>query len=337
MTGRSATGLAIALVLLLLMAAALRLLVGSSALGWPGWEVAALRGDRLVLGLIVGVCLAVAGVALQALLRNALAEPFILGLSTGAAAGMVGQWWLGAALGIAVGGGYAGAALGAAVSMGVVYLASRRRGVIDPLGLLLTGVVWSTINGALIMLAVHLRPAVLRVELSQWMMGFLDEDAGAVMSWLRGRAALPLAAVAIGLIALGSLVILSKQARAMDAATLSADEAAALGVNLRRLRAVLFVVSSVLAAGAVVLAGPVAFVGLICPHIGRLIVGPTHRPLLWTSAALGGALVVLADTAGAAVALVFGAGIVPLGVFTAIVGGVGFLWMLRPHLGRGLG
>lgn len=328
-------------------AAALRLCVGTSTLGLPagadGWDVLALRGDRLVTGAVVGAALAIAGVALQALLRNALAEPFILGLSTGAAAGMVGQRLLAAALGVSLGFGLGGAAVGAAACMSIVYFASQRRGLIDPLGLLLTGVVLSTINGALIMLAVHFRPDLLRVELSQWMMGYLSDDGGAAVSWVRsvsgtgttGVGFPSLLVTVAGLTLLGFACLLGR-ARAMDVATLSEGEAEALGVNLRRLRVELFAVSSVLAAGAVVLAGPIAFVGLVCPHVARLLVGPGHRGLLWSSAVLGAALVVLADTAGAGLALGLGSGVVPLGVFTAIVGGVAFLWMLHPRLGRGV-
>lgn len=331
-----------------LLAAALRLLIGTSSLGLPGgdagWEVLVLRGDRLLTASLVGAALAVAGVALQALLRNPLAEPFILGLSTGAAAGMVGQRLLAAALGVSLGFGFGGAALGAGVCMMIVYLASQRHGVLDPLGLLLTGVVLSTISGALIMLAVHLRPELLRVELSQWMMGYLSEDRGAVVSWGRGlltrdagwRVGLPwVFFVVAGIFGLG-LGYLLRQAKAMDLATLSSVEARALGVNLQHLRRGLFGVSCLLAAGAVVLAGPIAFVGLVCPHVARLLVGPRHRGLLWSSALLGATLVILADTVGAELARRLGVGVVPLGVFTALVGGGAFLWMLRPHLGRGV-
>ncbi|MEM9418040.1 MAG: iron ABC transporter permease [Planctomycetota bacterium] len=331
-----------------LLAAAFRLLVGTSSLGLPEgearWEVLALRGDRLASAALVGAALAVAGVALQALLRNPLAEPFILGLSTGAAAGIVGQRLFAATLGISLGFGFGGAAFGAGLCMVIVYLASQRHGVLDPLGLLLTGVVLSTISGALIMLAVHLRPGLLRVELSQWMMGFLSGDQSAVVSWGRGmldrdagwRIGFPwVFFVVAGVLVLG-LGYLTRQAKAMDLATLSSGEARALGVNLRRLRRGLFGVSCLLAAGAVVLAGPVAFVGLVCPHVARLLVGPGHRGLLWSSALLGATLVILADTVGAELARRLGVGVVPLGVFTAIVGGGAFLWMLRPHLGRGV-
>ena len=327
----------------LLAAAALRLMVGTTAIGWSAPEVLALRADRLVVAVVVGAALALAGVALQALLRNALAEPFILGLSTGAAAGIVIQRLLASALGLALGIGYGGAAVGAGLSMAVVYLASRRRGVLDPLGLLLTGVVLSTINGALIMLAIHFRPELLRVELSQWMMGFLGDDAGALGSWLFNcldqdavGVAFPWPLFLIAVVVMGGYLVLKFHARAMDVATLSASEAEALGVNLGRLRVHLFLVASGLAAAAVVLAGPIAFVGLICPHLARLLFGAGHSSVLIASAILGAALVILADTAGALLALWLHVGIVPVGVFTALVGGVAFLWMLRPHLGRGL-
>ena len=340
--------------MVVLLAGSLRLGVGSESWGWPtgevGWLIFELRFERLLVGAVVGVALAISGVALQALLRNDLAEPFILGLSTGAAMGMVVQRLVvvlavgGAAevvgAGGAGGGGVGmsqgmatmlsaigaggGAALGAGLSMAVVYLASRKRGVVDPLGLLLAGVVLSTINGALIMLAVHLFPGVLRVELSQWMMGYLD--VGSAGTW-----AGPTVAVLAGV----ALVWLWARGRAMDVATLSGEEAASLGVDLTRLRGELFVAATLLAAGAVLLAGPVAFVGLVCPHVARWLVGPSHRPTLIAAAMLGAALVWLADTAGAAVALIAGVGVVPLGVFTAVVGGLAFLWMLRPQLGRG--
>ncbi len=267
-----------------------------------------------------------------------------MGLSTGAAAGMVAQRLLAGALGFSLGFGFGGAAAGAAACMTIVYLASRRHAVLDPLGLLLTGVVLSTINGALIMLAVHVRPDLLRVELSQWMMGYLSDDGGAVVSWARGvtqggaawDVGFPWVWMIVGGVSLAGYVLLWRQAKAMDVATVSSGEAEAMGVHLGRLRAVLFGVSSVLAAGAVVLAGPIAFVGLVCPHVARLWVGPGHRGLLWSSAILGAALVILADTAGAGLALWWGVGVVPLGVFTAIVGGLAFLWMLRPQLGRGV-
>jgi len=310
------------LLVLLLLAAAARLCVGSFALGLPedaggARAVLGLRAERLRVGAVVGAALATAGVALQTLLRNPLAEPFLLGLSTAAALGMVVQWWVADALGLATGAGYAGALLGAMVCTAVVFAAGRRGGVLDPLALLLTGVVIGTLNGAAIMLLVKLKPGLLRDDLANWMMGFLRVGGD---PW-------PLRITAAVLIAV--LTVLGTRTRALDILTLPPAQAAALGVAVGRLRTLLFLVSGVLAAGAVVLAGPVAFVGLIAPHLARVGFGPAHARLLPASVALGAALVVLADTAGAAAALAFGVGVIPLGVFTALIGGVSFLWLLR--------
>ena len=307
---------------LLLGAAALRLGVGSFALGLPddaegARAVLGLRAERLLVGALVGAALAIAGVALQTLLRNPLAEPFLLGLSTAAALGMVVQWWVVDALGMVTGAGYAGALVGALVCTAVVFLAGRRGGVLDPLALLLTGVVIGTLNGAAIMLLVKLKPGLLRDDLANWMMGFLRVGGD---PW---PFRVTCAAVVV------ALALLLTRTRALDILTLPPSQAEALGVAVGPLRALLFVVSGVLAAGAVVLAGPVAFVGLIAPHLARVGFGVSHGRLLPAAAALGAALVVLADTAGAASALVFGVGVIPLGVFTALIGGVSFLWLLR--------
>ena len=316
------------LAVLLVAACAARLAVGTTGVGLPAWGhdfVWTARLMLMALGLVVGVNLAVSGVALQALLRNPLAEPFILGLSTGAAAGMMAQRWLWYQLGYGVGADYAGAMLGAGAVITVVFLASRREGLIDPLGLLLTGVVISTIGGAVVMFFNYaIGQGGLREGVARWMMGYLN-DAGTSWGTLGFVAAL-------GGVGLALLLALSRQ---MDVATLSDDEAQSLGVNLKRLRVVLLLTASLLAAGAVILSGPIAFVGLVCPHLARLLTGPSHGPLLIASALLGGALIVLADTLTAGIDLAFGIGSLPLGIFTAVVGGVAFLWMLRPRLGQG--
>jgi ABC-type Fe3+-siderophore transport system permease subunit len=323
----------IALVLIgLVLAAAIagRLLIGESALGWPTGEFAGYmqqgRKTRMLLGLIVGIALSISGVSLQTLLRNPLAEPYILGLSTGAGAGIMLQSYLVFLFTskVAVGTNAGGAVIGASATMLIVFLAGRRKGVIDPLGLLLTGVVLSTICGALILMMNYLvGPGGIRDDIARWMMGNLNDSAD--VQTVRMMA---------GVTALGFVVLLF-HARAMDVASSSDAETMSLGVNLPQLRVVLFAVSSVLAAGAVALAGPIAFVGLICPHIARLVVGPRHGPLLIGSAMLGATLVITADTASAALHLWLGIGLMPIGIFTAIVGGPVFLWMLRPQMGRG--
>ena len=261
---------------------------------------------------------------MQALLRNPLAEPYVLGLSSGAAAGVMGQallarWW-----GLAAVSPGFGAVVGAGLAMGVVYMAGRRRGLIDPVGLLLVGVVLAAVFGAVIMAMNVLARESLRSDLLSWMMGYLDEGSS---GWRLGVVA---AVTGLG------LGWLAWRGPAMDAATLSPSEAESVGVDLKRLRLGLFVWASVLAAGAVVLSGPIAFVGLIAPHLGRLALGPGHRGLVWASAMIGAGLVVMADTSAAGLDwAVSGLGLMPVGVFTALIGGPVFVAMLRPHLGRG--
>lgn len=324
----------IGMALVLAALAVARLMVGSYGVGWPSGEVAGfvLRGrfEQVIAAMIVGVALSVSGVALQALLRNPLAEPYILGLSTGAGAGMMLQGvlahlllpWLGAsALGYQF-----GAMAGAGATMTIVFLAARRRGVIDPLGLLLTGVVLSTLNGALIMLFNYLAgPGVLRSDIARWMMGYLEVQGG------------PVTLIAIAVVTLIGFLILLWQSEAIDVGTLSAAEAGSLGVHLGRLRLLLFLVAGVLTSAAVVIAGPIAFVGLIGPHLARSLIGPRHAILLIGAALVGAALLVAADLVSVLIDLgVARVGRIPIGIFTAMIGGPAFLWMLRPQLGRGL-
>jgi len=327
--------------------AAARLLVGTHRVNWPGgnplaslWRlltgtwigpqqglsVLDIRLQRAVIGGSVGAALSAGGVALQSLLRNPLAEPFILGLSTGAGVGVMAQAYFAyLAEQPTAGPHHVGAMLGALASMTIVYLASRRRGVLDPLGLLLTGVVLSSINAGIIMLINRLvGPGGVRDDVADWMMGYLQV-------WLGAETVRFVLVVTVA-----GIVALFAHGRAMDVAAFSDAEAEAMGVNLGRLRTVLYAGATVLAAGAVVLAGPIAFVGLICPHIARLLVGPSHRPLLIASVLLGICLILLADIIAAALNIAFGFGVLPIGVFTSLLGGPAFLWMLRPHLGRGL-
>ena len=314
----------------------LRLIVGSTGVGWHSVKdpIFQLRLIHLEVASVVGVALSVSGVALQTLLRNPLAEPFILGLSTGAGVGIMLQLQLGNVLHTTLGPTYIGALAGALLSMAIVFLASRRRGVIDPLGLLLIGVVLGTINGAIIMFLNYVAgPAGFRQDLAIWMMGYIKEGVSEEIVCTIGGLRVNVIAVGAIITVLGTGVLVHLGS-AMDVATFSDVEAESLGVNLGRLRTILFVVASVLAASAVAMAGSIAFVGLICPHLARLLLGPSHRTLLIGSAILGGSLLVLADLASTSLHLCFRWGLMPLGIFTAVLGGISFLWMLRPNLGR---
>ena len=310
----------VALAVLALGVIVLRLFAGEP-FHWPDSQILQVRLFRVVLACLVGVALASSGVALQTLLRNPLAEPFILGLSTGATVGLLLLRWLGPQYGHAMVPQHVGAVVGAVASALVVYFASRRHGVLDPLGLLLVGVVLSTINGAIIML-LHYMLRGPSPPIEPWMMGHLDEGLDGATVW---------SAAATILI---SFVVLVVVAPSMDVATFSDDEAQSLGVNLARLRRVLFAVASLLAGAAVILAGPLAFVGFVCPHLGRLVLGPTHRILLFASALIGAVMILLSDVVIVCIDARWNTGQLPMGIFTAVVGGMVFLWMLRSNLKR---
>ncbi|MEQ9460075.1 MAG: iron ABC transporter permease [Phycisphaeraceae bacterium] len=310
--------------LALVVACAARLLIGSSMLGLP--EQAAIltaRLDIIAVGAVVGAALGLSGVGLQVLLRNPLAEPYILGLASGAALGVLVQGLAETRLGFVVTHRAVAAAAGASGAMALVLLAGRRRGVLDPLTLLLVGVVVSTICGALLMLLNHLvGPGPVRDDLARWVMGYLDPWADRLT-----------VAVLAGVTGLCGVRLWWGASR-LDIATLSESEARSLGVGLSGLRVELFLMSAVLAGLAVTLAGPVAFVGLVAPHLARLLVGYGHAGLVPAAAVLGVTLILLADTLSSGLALAglsFGQGLgaLPIGIFTALLGGPLFIVLLR--------
>lgn len=308
-----------ALAILALAAVVLRLLIAPDGLSLPPDDITlSLRASRACSGLVVGAALALAGVLLQALLRNPLAEPAVLGITAGAGLGVV----------IGVYAGYLAtgslvqhrppaieAFTGALATLAIVGLLGQRRGVLDPVSLILIGVVVGLICGAATLFVQHLMPDQGLATAVRWLIGALRDD----VSWT-----LIIFVGALTLAALGVCVALGP---AMDAASLSDDEARAVGAPLSALRAILFVLSGALTAGAVLIAGPIGFVGLVCPHAVRLLIGPSHRALAIGSALLGGGAIVAADAAIRV--LEFGAGRMPLGVVTALIGGPVFIALLR--------
>jgi iron complex transport system permease protein len=306
---------------LLAAAAAVRLLLGPGGLELPRdgleWR---LRGWRVVSGGVVGASLAVGGVMLQSLLRNPLAWPGLTGPAAGAGLAVTVATYLGTA-GAAgsIGGGLLAevpaAVLGALGALAVVYLLSQRRGFVDPVSLVLVGVIVSIICGAATLFVAHLMPPQARFEIARWTVGALNEEIA------------PEVMLAVALVAAGGAALAAWLGPAMDVASLSEDEARSAGVSVGRLQLTLFVVSGLLTAGAVLLAGPVGFVGLVAPHAVRLVGGASHRPLAIGAALAGAGLVILADSGVRAVEL--GAGRMPLGVLTALVGGPVFLLLLR--------
>lgn len=301
-------------------AVTLRLTVSDAGLSWPDRaDVLTVRAQRACAGLIVGGALALAGVMLQGLLRNPLASPDLLGLASGAGLGVMvaayTAFLAGSLTPTAIGGGIgAGALIGACAALSLIYLFSQRRGLIDPVSLVLVGVVMSLMCGSGTVLVQHLMPDR-GAAASRWLLGALSDDT----TWTQLGV--------IGSVVAACLVYGAVSGPAMDAASLGEDEARSVGVNLGVLRAGLFAGSGVLAACAVVLAGPVGFVGLVCPHAARMVGGPGHRWLAVNAALAGGGLVVLADVAVRAINL--DAGRLPISVVTSLLGGPFFIWLLR--------
>ena len=277
-----------------------------------------LRGWRIAAGLSVGAALAVSGVALQALLRNPLAAPSILGLTAGAGFGVTLATYLGVATAgaLAGAGGSALAALVGSVSaLAIVYLLAQKRGLVDPVALILVGVVVSMIAGAGTVLLQHLMPDRGLVASMRWLFGSLRDDTPRPLI------------VAVGALTGAGVILVARLGPAMDAAALDDDEALSVGLRLHRLRLALLALAGVLTASSVLLAGPVGFVGLICPHAVRLCAGPANRTVVIGSALLGAGAIVAADALVRVIDL--GGGRMPIGVLTAIVGGPVFIWLLR--------
>jgi len=292
-------------------------LVGLYDLTEQVWQ---LRVTRLVAAAAVGAALAAAGMALQGLLRNPLAEPYILGISSGASVGVL----LGTTLGLA---GLAAARpatpvlafVGAAVTSLVVYGIAQRRGRLDPYVLLLSGVIVNAFNGAIILGLLMFQEPNEMAAFARWTMGGLQE--------VYRPATLAVCLVCI----LGGWAILLWRSAWLNALALGDDVASSSGVAVQRLRLEVFAAVAVMTAASVSLAGPVGFLGLIVPHLCRLALGPDHRRLIVFSGFAGAVFLVLVETFCRNVGPAVGVGYIPVGIITALWGGPFFIFLLRRH------
>ena len=284
--------------------------------GWrPPWHphdaVLALRAPRVVLAGVVGAALAVAGVAMQALLHNALADPYVLGLSGGASSAAVAAltFWPAVPPGAA-------AALGAAAAAALVR--TLVRGVYEPTRLLLAGVALGAVLASITGLVLTIAPA--------------DRLVRAALFWLFGGLGTPRwqAVVLPALLLGGAGGWLWRRAERLDRLTLGDDVADALGGHLRQTRREAFVAAVVLTAASVAVSGLIGFVGLIAPHVARRWVGAVHRRVLPVAALVGACVVVSAD---AIARTAFAPREVPVGLLTALVGGPFFLCQLQQRGG----
>jgi iron complex transport system permease protein len=278
----------------------------ASAGGLDADIVRELRLPRAIGAFATGGLLAVAGVLMQVLVRNPLADPYVLGISGGAAVGALGAILAGAA-GILVPG---AAFVGAAASTALVLALGRAGGAWMPTRLLLVGVIVAAGWGAVVTFMLAVAPDVELRGMLFWLMGDLAHVTGGGIA---------LAALTVGTAA--ALVL----ARQLNLLAQGDDRAAILGVDVGSSRLAVFLLAAALTAGAVTTAGTVGFIGLVVPHLVRLAGGHDHRVLVPGAALLGGGLLVLADTLARTL---LAPQQLPVGVVTALVGVPLFLLLL---------
>jgi len=298
------------------------LLFGAEGLGLPSGParrtILYLRLNRVLAGLLVGAGLSSAGVVLQALLRNPLAEPYVLGISSGAG--------LGAGLAILAGAAavsFVAVPLSAFLAgMGtllLVYRLASQRGGPSIYSLLLSGVIVSAMCSSILMFVISIAPVQGLHSVVWWMLGNLEVYA-------RGLLRLS------GLVIPGGVLAIWLLAPELNALTLGREMAHHVGVRAHLAMAAGLTLATLVAATAVALSGLIGFVGLIVPHAMRLLVGPDHRRLVPASALAGGMFLAVCD---AVARTVLAPREIPVGVITALLGGPFFLILLRKRRARG--
>jgi iron complex transport system permease protein len=280
----------------------------------PGGEAAlwTIRFPRVTMAALVGAALSAAGGVMQGVFGNPLAEPGIAGVSSGAAVGAC----TAIVFGLALFGTWTVALFalaGGLVSAVVVYILSRSEGRSEVVTLILTGVAINAIGGAAIAFLTFLGTTQSREQIVFWQLGSLNGTR-----WPYVAVVAPIAVVGIGLCL--------REARSLDLLALGERSARHLGVNVERLRIRCIGLVALLTAAAVAFCGIIAFVGLVVPHLVRMIVGPGHRVLLPASA-LGGALLLVVADMIARTAIPYAD--LPIGMLTALVGGPFFLWLIH--------
>jgi iron complex transport system permease protein len=273
------------------------------------WQI---RLPRVFMAALVGASLGVAGAVMQVIFGNPLAEPGVVGVSAGAALGAA----FAITLGIEISGGWGTALLafvGAVCATAIAYITARQRGRVETVTLLLTGIAVNAVAGAGLALLLFAGTQSSREEVIFWQLGSIN-----------GTRWYEVGAVAI--IVLATTVLVFTQARRYDLLALGERTAQHLGVRVERLRIMSIIAVALLVGVGVAFVGITAFVGLVVPHIIRMIVGPAHRDLLWLSA-LGGA--VLLTTADVLARTVRDGADIPIGVLTALIGGPFFFWLVR--------
>lgn len=286
-----------------------------------GMIIREIRFPRIILGIFVGASLSVAGTSFQALLRNPLADPYVLGVSSGAALGsiltLIVQPYLSLPVAVAAVLTPIGGFLGALLAIAVVYLLGIREGQIESSTLLLGGVITASFLSAIIILLFTTLPSSNTRGMAFWLMGDLSTPIHPLLGWVL-RAGFFVGFAIIYLTASDLNLLLAGEKEAMH-----------LGVDIKRVRIVVYLAASALTGLAVSVSGAIGYVGLLVPHLMRLIFGSDHRMLL-PAVAFGGAIaVVIADTVARTVAAPSD---LPVGAITAMVGAPLFIYLLRRRL-----
>lgn len=275
------------------------------------WEI---RTPRVLLAALVGAGLSAVGVAIQAMVRNALADPFVLGISSGASVGAVSVTVTGGLAGLGIHAVSTGAFAGALLAAALVYLAASRDGVLSPLRLVLTGVTVSFGLQAVMSVIIYLAPN--------------SEATSTVLYWTMGSfgaanwAALPVVATVVTL----GVVTLHRQSRTLDVLALGDETAASLGISPDRDRRVLLVLASLVTGVMVAVSGAISFVGLVMPHLVRLAVGAGHARVLAITPLAGALFMVWVDLIARTLVAPRE---LPLGAITALIGVPVFIVLMR--------
>jgi len=270
-----------------------------------------IRLPRVIFAGLVGASLSAAGVIFQALLRNPLADPFILGVSGGSAVGAI--------VGIIIGLGSipfgipALAFLGASATVVLVFFIGRTRGELHSNTLLLSGVIVNAFFSAVIMFLISMSRNADLHNIMFWLMGDLS-----IAAWVK--------IIFISVLLFVGFMVIYSYARPLNLIVAGEETAMQLGVNVERTKIVLFLAGSLVTAVAVSFSGIIGFVGLIIPHIMRMLLGPDHRILLPASLLFGASFLVVADTVARTV---IPYSELPVGVITALCGAPYFIYLLR--------
>ena len=272
-----------------------------------------LRVSRTLLGLFAGGALALTGSLFQSMLRDSLAEPYTLGVSSGAALGAVMTLALGLDQVLGLPASWVGAMSGAAVVLVIVAGASWKRGQLSGARLLISGIALNGICLAMILLINSIVRERRSISITQWLLGSVDSVSYTAL-------------LAFGTIVLVTSIAVISQARGWNLLAVGESWAGSRGADLRRLTATGYCCGSILTAGAIALTGPIGFVGLIVPHLVRSRISPDNRILMPCSLLLGGVLLAACDTIGR---IVLSPAEIPAGAVMAIIGGPYLVWLVR--------